>query len=122
MLATATFYLWPAAMWLIVWIASAAIRASFESQKLGDAIGVLSVLLLNTFAALALHNIIALERGITITSVLFYVVPVPIIAALVLLVPWPGDWLQSKRGRCTKCGYDLRGNTSGVCPECGAAV
>lgn len=24
-------------------------------------------------------------------------------------------------GCCRRCGYDLRGNTSGVCPECGAA-
>ena len=24
-----------------------------------------------------------------------------------------------RRGLCQKCGYDLRGNTSGVCPECG---
>lgn len=23
---------------------------------------------------------------------------------------------------CTKCGYDLQGNESGVCPECGKAV
>ena len=23
-------------------------------------------------------------------------------------------------GHCPTCGYDLRGNTSGVCPECGA--
>ena len=22
-------------------------------------------------------------------------------------------------GRCTRCGYDLTGNVSGVCPECG---
>lgn len=26
------------------------------------------------------------------------------------------------RNRCRACGYDLTGNTSGVCPECGAAV
>ncbi len=26
------------------------------------------------------------------------------------------------RGRCVNCAYDLRGNTSGVCPECGAAI
>ena len=26
------------------------------------------------------------------------------------------------RGRCQACGYNLRGNTSGVCPECGQAV
>jgi uncharacterized paraquat-inducible protein A len=23
---------------------------------------------------------------------------------------------------CTKCGYDLRGNQSGICPECGTQV
>jgi hypothetical protein len=25
------------------------------------------------------------------------------------------------RGQCERCGYDLRGNVSGVCPECGEA-
>lgn len=23
------------------------------------------------------------------------------------------------RGQCARCGYDLRGSESGVCPECG---
>jgi hypothetical protein len=27
-----------------------------------------------------------------------------------------------KTGRCLNCGYSLRGNTSGVCPECGTPV
>jgi hypothetical protein len=27
-----------------------------------------------------------------------------------------------KPGRCRSCGYDLTGNVSGVCPECGGAV
>ena len=26
------------------------------------------------------------------------------------------------RGLCLHCGYDLRGNVSGICPECGATV
>lgn len=26
---------------------------------------------------------------------------------------------RARRGRCTACGYDLRGSPSGVCPECG---
>lgn len=26
------------------------------------------------------------------------------------------------RRQCTKCGYNLTGNTSGVCPECGTSV
>lgn len=27
-----------------------------------------------------------------------------------------------RRGLCIRCGYDLTGNVSGVCPECGAAL
>ena len=26
------------------------------------------------------------------------------------------------RGHCKQCGYDLQGNESGVCPECGRAI
>lgn len=33
----------------------------------------------------------------------------------------PGEPVTWKPGQC-RCGYDLTGNTSGVCPECGAAV
>ncbi len=29
---------------------------------------------------------------------------------------------RANRGLCGKCGYDLTGNTSRVCPECGTAV
>jgi hypothetical protein len=28
---------------------------------------------------------------------------------------------RRRRGRCVTCGYDLRGNVSGTCPECGRA-
>jgi len=30
--------------------------------------------------------------------------------------------LRCRRGLCTQCGYDLTGNMSGVCPECGQAI
>jgi hypothetical protein len=29
---------------------------------------------------------------------------------------------RRKRGLCLKCGYDLTGNVTGVCPECGAEI
>jgi hypothetical protein len=29
---------------------------------------------------------------------------------------------RRRRGVCVTCGYDLTGNVSGVCPECGTAV
>ena len=31
-------------------------------------------------------------------------------------------WRRAKAGVCTRCSYDLTGNVSGVCPECGTAV
>jgi hypothetical protein len=30
--------------------------------------------------------------------------------------------LRARPGLCRRCGYDLTGNTTGVCPECGAAA
>ena len=30
--------------------------------------------------------------------------------------------LRRKNQRCTGCGYNLTGNTSGVCPECGVPI
>jgi hypothetical protein len=31
-------------------------------------------------------------------------------------------WRRRRKGLCVRCGYNLTGNTSGVCPECGVAV
>jgi hypothetical protein len=32
------------------------------------------------------------------------------------------EHIRIERGQCLKCGYNLTGNTSGVCPECGTKV
>ena len=29
---------------------------------------------------------------------------------------------RRRRGECGQCGYNLPGNESGICPECGLAV
>jgi hypothetical protein len=55
---------------------------------------------------------------------------VPLWFIAVLTGVFPGlralNWLRSPRrarpGFCAKCGYNLTGNTSGVCPECGTPV
>ena len=39
-----------------------------------------------------------------------------------LLIPGPfvlRRLIRIRRGRCPKCGYDLRGDHDGGCPECG---
>lgn len=46
--------------------------------------------------------------------------------AILLLIPvailWRLDRPRIPPGHCATCGYDLTGNTSGRCPECGEPV
>jgi len=56
-------------------------------------------------------------RSITIPLVL------PLLA--ILLVSWRLGVIEERRGcsgRCMQCGYDLTGNVTGLCPECGTAT
>jgi hypothetical protein len=56
----------------------------------------------------------------------------PGVVGLVVLVSWLGSFSTRSRLRgllaeeqhqtCQQCGYDLTGNVTGVCPECGTAV
>jgi hypothetical protein len=44
---------------------------------------------------------------------------------LLFAVPTAYLWWRDRRrprGHCAECGYDLTGNVSGVCPECGERV
>ena len=51
---------------------------------------------------------------------------VPLWLVLILvLMPTLLVWYRDRRipfGHCRKCGYDLTGNVSGVCPECGESI
>jgi hypothetical protein len=51
--------------------------------------------------------------------------PLWIPLALVALPTFVLWWLERRpypAGRCQQCRYDLTGNMTGVCPECGVAV
>lgn len=48
----------------------------------------------------------------------FFVLPPLLILATLIIRGWP----TRAPGLCVSCGYDLTGNTSGVCPECGMVV
>jgi len=48
--------------------------------------------------------------------------PVPILLfAIVSTILWRRD-RYIPPGHCVRCGYNLTGNTSGVCPECGSVI
>ena len=42
-----------------------------------------------------------------------------LVSPVVWLVGYRRSLVRMSRGLCAGCGYDLRGSTSGVCPECG---
>jgi hypothetical protein len=60
----------------------------------------------------------------------FQVLYVPLWPLAAVTAVLPATWLyrrrrrqrRRRRGRCPNCGYDLRANVSGVCPECGRGV
>lgn len=58
----------------------------------------------------------------------FFCIPLAYIAVLAAIVPVRSLILFRRRrrrernGQCIHCGYDLTGNTSGKCPECGTPV
>ena len=60
----------------------------------------------------------------------YWILGIPYWFLSLLAVAFPTVWL-SRRGRaarrqrancCPACSYDLRGNVSGTCPECGTAI
>ena len=59
----------------------------------------------------------ALELPIWFPTILFAAYPT------IALIRGPlRRWRRRKRGECVNCGYNLTGNVTGVCSECGTVV
>jgi hypothetical protein len=66
-------------------------------------------------------------RAASVPGDSFWVLMMPVWQVGLIFALLPGVWLTARgrrfyrrrRGRCVACGYELRGNVSGVCPECG---
>ena len=68
------------------------------------------------------------------SSVPVFTVQIPLVAVFVLSASYPAiafirgplrRWRRRRRaaaGHCQECDYDLTGNVSGVCPECGTKI
>ncbi len=62
---------------------------------------------------------------------LVFILGVSALTVAVVLSAWAGvavsrctdiERRRRERGACVKCGYNLTGNVSGVCPECGERI
>ncbi len=42
-----------------------------------------------------------------------------LVCCLLTTLAWGGRARKHPPGHCRRCGYDLKGNLSGTCPECG---
>jgi hypothetical protein len=66
------------------------------------------------------------HRGMLPTAVvpLGFAIDTALFGGIIFLLwcapPLARESLRRRRGACPACGYDLRGITSGTCPECGA--
>ncbi len=66
-----------------------------------------------------------LPRGVALDGAGAVSVPLWILLALTgapTALLWWSDGRRAPPGHCRRCGYDLTGNVSGRCPECGASV
>jgi hypothetical protein len=61
--------------------------------------------------------VLALAAVLLITAMLV----LPVLGGAGVRQLW--GWMRRPRPRaCPSCGYDLTGNTTGVCPECGVVT
>jgi len=73
------------------------------------------------------HSHIGVHRtGVLDATPVLHIVAVLSVLPIVWLARRAVLYLGTRRvralGRCRRCGYDLAGNMSGVCPECGTTV
>jgi hypothetical protein len=69
-----------------------------------------------------------LDRPADFPTLRYVAIPMWMPLAILLVPPflsvrrWRREQRAKMEGRCHTCGYNLTGNVSGTCPECGTAV
>lgn len=74
------------------------------------------VILIPLLVSIFVFNAWGLESVFAVLSLLGYPWGLAILASTIFFDP------PLSPGTCRSCGYDLRGNSSGRCPECGTVI
>jgi hypothetical protein len=83
------------------------------------------------YYVLGAQIVLTYSTACTHSRLLNYFVEVPLPMVFAVLIAYPTltfirgplrRWRRRRQGLCVKCAYDLTGNESGVCPECGTAT
>jgi hypothetical protein len=84
-------------------------------------VGVLAVLDLST-ALSALRGTLITDESLPIEMIGFHVGAMSFIGWVLAVRSTNRRARRRLAGKCVACGYDLAGNKSGTCPECGRSV
>jgi hypothetical protein len=110
-----------ASLWAASWVGNFAIRAGVFTVMMNDGVLELGTLDGRLYPYGWQWQLVSHSSYITYYGHILLRVPVVLLSLIVLaLAVWV--WRNGRRappGRCTTCGYDLTGNVSHVCPECG---
>jgi hypothetical protein len=96
-----------------------------QPEQVGDTFGVSRT---SSWMGVHMRRAVCINRA---NRELVITIPHWLVAAIALPFPllWAEAWRRQHRrkrgvlrGLCTHCSYDLRGNVSGICPECGMAI
>lgn len=103
------------------WSGGAVIRQSSTTMNWGstwrehaDALGL-------KIGSFRIHEPYA-SGNVAITGSLWLPLWMPMVVFVSLTIFASVRLRRSHAGRCVRCGYDLTGNESGVCPECGTTI
>ena len=126
------------AVWGVSWgLVGTELEGAGDWRSISAAIGAVGGLLISplflvtlmwrplgkSFALITIPTAVALHIGVTFDIGLFVVLALclPVLMALIARIRFPDTRSSPNPSVCSSCGYNLTGNTSGKCPECGAA-
>ncbi|MBN2562782.1 MAG: hypothetical protein JXQ75_17805 [Phycisphaerae bacterium] len=94
-----------------------------QDRRIGKWVGTVIGLAFLVLCALVSWGVPILPvSGTVLLIFVFYGILLSLSFGIPASMLWWYEWRRIPAGHCRECGYDLTGNTSGICPECGTPI